>query len=47
MLDNSAKHIVDLGAPNAPLPSEVSKDTDILIVSSNWTFTREDTLSGN
>lgn len=47
ILDNSAKHIVELGAPYAPFPPEISKDTDILTITRTWSFTHEDSLDGN
>lgn len=43
VLDDAAKRIVELGAPYAPFPEEIKKDTDILGITRTWTFTREDT----
>lgn len=39
VLDAAAIRIVKLAAPFAPLPPEISKDTDILTISRTWTFT--------
>ena len=47
ILDDAARRIVELGAPYASFPTNISKDTDILAITRTWTFTREDTLSGN
>lgn len=47
VLDDAAKRIVELGAPYAEFSAEIRKDTDILSVTRTWTFTREDTLTGN
>lgn len=45
VLDEAARRIVELAAPYAEFPPEVSKDTDILAITRTWTFTREDTLA--
>lgn len=44
ILDEAAKRIVELAAPYAAFPDEVSQDTDIIEITRTWTFTREDTL---
>lgn len=42
ILDEAAKHIVELGAPYAKFSDEIAKETDILSITRTWTFTRED-----
>jgi protein TonB len=44
ILDEAAKHIVELGAPYAKFSEEIAKETDILSITRTWTFTREDQL---
>ncbi|TAN81971.1 MAG: energy transducer TonB [Gallionella sp.] len=46
ILDAAAAHIVKLGAPYAPLPPDITKDTDILTIIRTWTFTSSDRLEG-
>jgi protein TonB len=47
VLDDAARRIVELGAPYAAFPANISKDTDILVITKTWTFTREDRFVGN
>lgn len=47
VLDDAARRIVELGAPYAPFPDNIRKDTDILGITRTWTFTREDTLGSS
>lgn len=42
ILDDAALRIVNLAAPFAPLPADISKDTDILAITRTWVFTRSD-----
>jgi len=42
ILDQAALRIVRLGAPFAPFPPDIAKDTDILSITRTWTFTRSD-----
>lgn len=42
ILDEAARHIVELGAPYAKFTDEIAKETDILSITRTWTFTRED-----
>jgi periplasmic protein TonB len=42
VLDRAAIRIVHLGAPYAPFPPDIAKDTDILSITRTWLFTRED-----
>ena len=46
ILDAAAERIVKLGAPYAPLPPDITKDTDILTIIRTWTFTSSDRLEG-
>ncbi|MEO7726858.1 MAG: TonB family protein [Burkholderiales bacterium] len=45
ILDDAARRIVQLAAPYAAFPADISKDTDILSITRTWTFTRADQLS--
>jgi periplasmic protein TonB len=42
ILDQAAIRIVNLGAPFAPFPADIAKDTDILHITRTWLFTRSD-----
>ncbi len=44
ILDAAAMRIVKLAAPYAPLPPDITKDTDILTITRTWTFTSSDRL---
>jgi protein TonB len=45
LLDEAAKHIVEMGAPYARFPEDISKEIDVLSITRTWTFTKEDSLS--
>jgi protein TonB len=45
VLDEAAKHIVEMGAPYAAFPDDIRKDVDILDITRTWTFTKEDSLT--
>ena len=45
ILDEAARHIVELGAPYAMFPDDIRKDTDILSITRTWTFTQDDNLA--
>ena len=45
VLDEAAKHIVELAAPYAKFPDEMHKEVDILSITRTWTFTKEDSLA--
>jgi protein TonB len=45
LLDEAAKHIVELGAPYARFPDDVQSEIDILSITRTWTFTKEDSLA--
>ena len=44
VLDAAAMRIVKLAAPYSPLPPDIRKDTDILVITRTWTFTSSDQL---
>jgi len=44
ILDAAAMRIVRLAAPYAPLPPDIRKDTDVLVITRTWTFTSSDRL---
>ena len=44
LLDDAAIRIVNLAAPYAPFPANISQDTDILSITKTWTFTNSDQL---
>ncbi len=44
VLDAAAERIVEMGAPYAPLPADVRRDTDILVITRTWSFTRGEEL---
>ncbi|MBU3694394.1 MAG: TonB family protein [Rhodocyclaceae bacterium] len=44
ILDAAAERIVMLGAPYAPFPESLSRDTDILEIVRTWTFSRDQRL---
>jgi len=43
-LDDAAERIVRLGAPYAPFPDALRRDTDILEIIRTWTFSRDQRL---
>ena len=46
ILDRAAVRIVRMGAPYAKFPANISRDTDILVITRTWTFARGDRLQG-
>ena len=44
LLDEAAERIVRLGAPYAPFPDALRRDTDILEIIRTWTFSRDQRL---
>jgi len=44
VLDVAATRIVEMGAPYAPFPPDIRRDTDILYITRTWTFARSDQL---
>jgi len=46
ILDRAAERIVRMGAPYASFPNNIKRDTDILVITRTWTFTRGDKLLG-
>ncbi len=47
VLDQAAERIVTLGAPYAPFPEALRRDTDILEIVRTWTFSRDQRLHGD
>ena len=45
VLDEAAKHIVELAAPYSKFPDDVRNEVDILSITRTWTFTKEDMLA--
>jgi protein TonB len=45
VLDQAARHIVELAAPYARFPDDVSAEIDILSITRTWTFSKEDSLA--
>lgn len=45
VLDEGAKHIVEIAAPYPKFPDHLSKDTDVIEITRTWTFTKEDGLA--
>ena len=45
ILDEAARHIVELAAPYARFPDDVRKEIDILSITRTWTFTKEDSVA--
>ena len=44
VLDDAALRIVRMGAPYAPFPADIAKDTDVIDISRTWRFTNSDKL---
>jgi protein TonB len=44
VLNDAAERIVRMAAPYAPFPSAIAQDTDQLVITRTWTFTRGDSL---
>ncbi len=44
ILDDAALRIVRLGAPYAPFPAHIAKDTDVIDISRTWRFTSSDRI---
>lgn len=44
ILDDAARRIVHMAAPYAPFPPAIRADTDQLVITRAWTFTRSDSL---
>jgi protein TonB len=44
VLDDAARRIVQMAAPYAPFPPDIRRDTDQLLITRTWTFTRGDSL---
>jgi len=46
VLDAAVTRIIELSAPFAPFPPDISRDTDILHITRTWTFARGDSFVG-
>ncbi len=44
VLDRAARRIVNMGAPYAPFPADIRRDTDILVITRTWIFAPGDRL---
>ncbi len=44
LLDDAAKHIVNLAAPFAPFPAEIREETDIIVITRTWQFLNSNRL---
>ena len=44
VLDDAAQRIVHMASPYAPFPPDIQRDTDVLVITRNWTFARGDQL---
>ncbi|MDR0996732.1 MAG: TonB family protein [Zoogloeaceae bacterium] len=44
VLDQAAQRILRLSAPFAPFPPAIARDTDLLVITRTWTFTRSDSV---
>ena len=44
ILDEAARRIVHMAAPYAPFPPAIRQDTDQLVITRAWTFTRSDSI---
>ena len=44
VLDDAARRIVHMASPFAPFPPDIQRDTDVLVITRNWTFARGDQL---
>lgn len=45
ILDEGAKHIVEIAAPYPKFPENLRQDTDVIDITRTWTFTKEDGLA--
>ncbi len=44
LLDEAARHIVQMAAPYQPFPQAIRNDTDILSITRTWSFTQQDEM---
>src|SRR4029079_18404900 len=44
VLDAAAVKIVQMGAPCSPLPADIRRDTDVLVITRTWSFTKGEEL---
>ncbi len=44
VLDNAARRIVEMAAPDSPFPDSIRRDTDVVEITRTWSFTTSDRL---
>ena len=44
ILDDAARRIVTMAGPYAAFPADIRRDTDLLVITRSWNFTRSDSL---
>ena len=44
ILDDAARRIVTMSGPYAAFPPDISRDTDLLVITRNWSFTTRNQL---
>ena len=47
ILDDAARRIVTMAGPYAVFPADIRRDTDLLIITRSWSFTRGNSLETN
>lgn len=47
ILDDAARRIVTMAGPYAAFPADIRRDTDLLIITRSWNFTRSNSLETN
>ena len=47
VLDDAARRIVTMAGPYAAFPADIRRDTDLLIITRSWNFTRSNSLETN
>ncbi|HEX8989935.1 MAG TPA: TonB family protein, partial [Rhodocyclaceae bacterium] len=46
VLDEAARNIIRLAAPYAAFPPNIARDTDEIVITRMWSFTKDDRLQG-
>jgi len=44
ILDDAARRIVSMAGPYAAFPPDIQRDTDLLVITRSWNFTRSNQL---
>ena len=47
VLDDAARRIVTMAGPYANFPADIRRDTDLLVITRSWNFTRGNSLETN